>query len=133
MICYDCCQDCLNVKCLTLPGCEEDAEYLLNLGTADPDTDYDVYIRNNVTGIVRRFSVTSDGTGQILLNLDIAETFLSGKSDFTIAISESGQTDPIEVEYENGLFYDCVTVTFKMLYDHTGFPVSDLIQYLQPL
>lgn len=88
------------------------------VGSANPDTDYYVFLRNNTTGLESRFDVTSDNTGLITWDLPANDIFATGLS-YTLWVTTTAANDKVEIQSGDDVF-TCIDLTFTQLFDEEG-------------
>lgn len=117
MNCDKLCNPCVNAKWLTLPVCQ--GEYTLNIGTIEADTEYNVYIKNLDSGIVRTYEVESDSNGELILDLWACVPFINRVALFKLWVQNGNEVAELTIEDAS---VPCLNITFEAVYDNEGFP-----------
>jgi hypothetical protein len=108
------CNDCYQLD--SIPECTEELE----LGSIAPDTEVYIYVKNIFTGYVHREEVTSDGDGDIVLDLTQPDiSFYNQHSIYEIWVTLRTDNERIEVTYAYGLTADCFSLSFFQVNDTT--------------
>jgi len=127
-VCISRCENCTPMECVIRPCGEEN---LLNLGNRNTGDDYDVYLTNLITNITRKYVISEDISGNLILDLQDVGTFINGQL-FRIAVTVEGGTDLVDIETVSGVIYTCATIPFANLYDNIGLKECPAIQELTP-
>jgi hypothetical protein len=83
-----CRQDLTEAKPILAPVCT--TTQTLNIGTASATTDYDVYAYREGDGRLVKFNVTSDGSGNVVLDLTEYDRFFNSSSVYQVWAVDDG-------------------------------------------
>jgi hypothetical protein len=108
------CNDCYLLD--SIPECTEE----LVLGTIDPDTEVYIYVKNIFTGYVHREEVTSDGDGEIVLDLTQPDiSFYNQDSIYEIWATLRTDSERLDITVAYGQVHDCLSLSFFAVNDTT--------------
>lgn len=102
------CSNCTEAK--LIPTCTG----LLHIGTFTPSTDYWVYVKNLITGIVYRQTRTTNEAGLLTFDLTSPDTSAySPNFDYELWVTSTdiNMSDYIPINI-NGIDYDCLNIGF---------------------
>jgi hypothetical protein len=108
------CNDCYILD--SIPECTESLE----LGSIAPDTEVYIYVKNIFTGYVHRQETTSDGDGDLILDLTEPDiSFYNQDSIYEIWATLRTDNERLDITYAYGLTSDCFSLSFFAVNDTT--------------
>lgn len=108
------CNNCSQLD--EIPECTE----TLVLGTIDPDTEIYIYVKNISNGYVHREETTSNGDGDITLDLTAPDsTFYNPDSSYEVWATLRTESVRLDITYAYGLTDTCLSISFFRVNDTT--------------
>jgi hypothetical protein len=108
------CNDCSELD--SIPECTDS----IVLGSIDPDTEVYIYVKNIFTDYVHREEVTSDGDGDITLDLTEPDSsFYNPDSQYEIWVTLRDSSERLDITYAYGLTDTCLSLSFFRVNDTT--------------
>ena len=111
--------ECTKAKCLVAPNrCDENQ--ILRIKTVDENTDFNVYIENTESDLLKAFDIRSNAEGEINLALNSLWDLLVENTVYRIWVTEKDAaiTDIIEVIQNDTTIIKCFEVEFKHVYNN---------------
>lgn len=75
-----------------------------------------VYIQNHTTGFIKRYDVTSDGVGLVVITLSTNDVMPSHDYELWITLATATDTDDREDITIDSVVYTCVKPIFRRVY-----------------
>jgi len=115
-----CITGCATAKCLATPvKCDDvygPAQNLI-LGALEPDTDYTLYVIDNNSEVFKALPFTSDGEGNITLNMNDYPGFFHPGTTYTLwaTLVSAGVNDAEDITFSAYDIFTCVIIEFARL------------------
>jgi hypothetical protein len=110
----------MSCNCSELDSIPECTDSIVLGAISDIDTEVYIYVKNTFTGYVHREEATSNGDGDVTLDLTEPDSsFYNQDSAYEVWITTRDSSDRLEILYAYGLTDTCLSISFFRVNDTT--------------